>query len=191
MLEKKMNQLKLISNDVYKIEHLHEDTDLSNFYCKKGHGLEIYLKESAIRHEKIGLSRTYIIRSVENEMIVAYFTLRTGLITISRGFGKGFDTYTGIELANIAVNDGYREVKDEMPGLGKFIFYEFILPLVEEVSKYVGAMYLYIFALPENKLMEHYKTMGFQHASKKISKYIYNHIKPVYDRGCVFMYQRI
>ena len=54
--------------------------------------------------------------------IVAYFSLRTGLITISRGFMKGFDATTGIELANFAVNDNYKEVNDDIPKLGSLYF---------------------------------------------------------------------
>lgn len=65
------------------------------------------------------------------------------------------------------------------------------LPLVGEISKYIGAAYLYIFAIPENRLIAHYRTMGFSEGEKKTSRYVYRHVKPVYDKNCIFMFQKI
>ena len=179
------------NDDIFTIEHLSEDINLSEFIVSKGYGLEYYLKNQALPEEKEGISRTYIIRSTVTDELVAYFTLRSGLITVSRGFGKGFDTYTGIELANFAVNDNFNKANVDIPKLGSYVFAEFILPLVTEISKYVGAAYLYIFALPESKLMSHYETMGFSKTTEKMARYVYRHVKPYYDKGCKFMYQKL
>lgn len=178
-------------NDIFEIKHLTAEDDVSGFTInnEKGRGLQRYLQRFAIDDEISGVSRTYLIK--DSQEIVAYFTLRTGLVTISRGLFRGFDAITGIELANFAVNDAYREANDCIPKLGSYIFNEFILPLVKEISKYVGAQVLYIFALPENKLMAHYKTMGFTQLSGKVERYVYRHIKPAYDKNCKFMVQKI
>lgn len=177
-------------NELFSLRHIDETLDLRSFKVKKAPGLEFYLKSSALRDERAGIARTYVI--TDNEMIVAYFTLRSGLITVSRGLFKGFDTYTAIELANFAVNDNYKEANNnEIPKLGAYIFSTFIIPLVSEINKYLGAAYLYIFALPNDKLMSHYATMGFQKVDSKVERFIYRHVKPAYDRGCRFMYQKI
>lgn len=186
-----MMNLERFSDGYFTIEHVSKKADLSAFKCKKGYGLEYYLKNSALNDENIKMSRTYLIRTSNTKELVAYFTLRTGLITVSRGLLKGFDTYTGIELANFAVNDLYKEANDAIPKLGSYLFKQFILPLVEEISNYIGAAYLYIFALPEYKLISHYKTMGFMEGEKKASRYVYRHVKPVYDKNCIFMYQKL
>lgn len=186
-----MMNINDFSDGYFTIEHLSVNTDLSNFRCKKGYGLEYYLKHNAIPDEKIKMSRTYLVRTSDTKELVAYFTLRTGLITVSRGVLKGFDTYTGIELANFAVNDMYKEANEAIPKLGSYLFNQFILPLVGEISEYVGAAYLYIFALPENKLIAHYRTMGFREGEKKASRYVYSHVKPAYDKDCIFMFQKI
>ncbi len=180
-----------LEDKYFKVEHLTNNDDLSGFQLSKGKGLEIYLKESALFEEENNISRTYLVKYKRTGIIAAYFTLRTGLITISRGFLKGFDTYTGIELANFAVNDNYNENIEDIPKLGAYIFDSFIIPLVEEISKYVGAYVLYIFALPKDKLMAHYKTMGFTLTNERVERYIYRHVKPYYDKGCRFMFQRI
>lgn len=180
-------------NDIYKICHLSEDDDLSSFVIKnkKGHGLQLYLQYAAKRDERLGIARTYLIKTLDTNEIVAYFTLRTGLVTISRGLLKGFDAITGIELANFAVNDSYREANECIPKLGAYIFSQFIYPLVKEISKYVGASLLYIFAIPENKLMAHYETMGFARTSEKMERFVYRHVKPAYDKSCIFMVREI
>lgn len=190
-----MIKLEDLSNDVFSISHLSElDVDeISNFTVNnpKGKGLEDYIKHYALQDEVLGYARTYLIRDASSNYIVAYFTLRTGLVTVSRGLFKGFDTVTGIELANFAVNDEYRDYCDVIPQIGSFIFNEFILPLVKKISMYVGAHLLYIYALPHYKLMEHYRTMGFNTTSYKAELFVYRHVKPAYDKSCRFMFQKI
>lgn len=190
-----MITLEDLNTRLYNICHISaakpEELKAFKVNKKEGRGLQVYIQKVAIEDEEQGIARTYLIRDNVSEEIVAYFTLRTGLITVSRGAFRGFDAYTGIELANFAVNDAYREVNDVIPKLGSYIFINFIYPLVQEVSKYVGAKFLYIYALPQNKLMEHYKTMGFQMATIMMEKFVYRHVKPAYDRGCRFMYQVI
>ena len=104
---------------------------------------------------------------------------------------KGFDATTGIELANFAVNDNYKEVNDDIPKLGAYIFWKFILPLVQHIQCYVGAKLLYIYALPYEKLLAHYSTMGFTRTDQKMERFVYRHVKPNYDKDCIFMYQII
>lgn len=186
-----MIDIKSLNDDFFEIKHLTDDIDVTNFSCKKGPGLENYLIHFAKTEEMENISRTYLICDNSTKMIVGYFSLRTGLITVSRGFRKGFDAITGIELANFAVNDNYQEVQDNIPKLGSYIFANFILPLVQEISNYVGAHYLYIYALPNNRLLEHYKTMGFCRSSIKMERFVYRHVKPSYDKNCIFMFQRI
>ncbi|MBR3600815.1 MAG: hypothetical protein IKL49_00590 [Lachnospiraceae bacterium] len=186
-----MMGLDRFSDGYYELIHLTEDVDLSGFASKKGYGLEVYLKKYALDDEELKMARTYLVLDASTKQIAAYFTLRTGLITVSRGLFKGFDAYTGIELANFAVNDSYREVHEVIPRFGSYVFSQFVFPLVLEITKYVGAAYLYIFALPDDRLMAHYETMGFEHTSEKMKRFIYRHVKPVYDEGCTFMWQKL
>lgn len=188
-----MMSLETLNNnsEFFKIAHISEEYDISSFSCKKGPGLEQYLKSFALDDERCYTSRTYLIISKISNEVVAYFSLRTGLITISRGWFHGFDAYPGIELANFAVNDNYKEREDAIKHFGVYVFTVFILPLVQDISKYVGSTFLFIYALPEDKLLNHYSTMGFSRMSARMSKFIYRHVKPNYDRGCIFMYQNI
>lgn len=186
-----MIKLESLTDDYFEVVHLTKEEDVSGFSSPKGYGLELYLKKYALRDEETNMSRTYLVKDIRTKQLVAYFTLRTGLITVSRGLFKGFDAYTGIELANFAVNDSYRKANNMIPHLGSYVFYQFILPLTMKIAEYVGSAYLYIFALPDNKLMAHYETMGFAHTTEKMRRFIYSHVKPAYDRDCIFMWQKL
>lgn len=45
--------------------------------------------------------------------------------------------------------------------------------------------------LPNERLIKHYKTLGFTRLSPEDEKYVHAHIKPKYDRKCIFMYQTL
>ena len=189
-----MFELTSYDTTLYKIVHLSQEDlpEIVKFVVKnpKGYGLQDYLLNHAVSEENVGLARTYLVKDKVDDSIVAYFSLRTGLVTKRRGLFN-FDAITGIELANFAINDAYRDAHDVMPELGRYIFDSFIYPLVCDISDYVGASILYIFSLPEKKLMLHYGKMGFQRLPSKIERFIHRRIKPSYDRGCIFMAQRI
>lgn len=51
------------------------------------------------------------------------------------------------------------------------------------------ADYKNIYALPEERLMNHYKKMGFSRLPEAQEKFVQNHVKPKYDEDCIFMYQ--
>jgi hypothetical protein len=59
------------------------------------------------------------------------------------------------------------------------------------MSVYIGVNALYIYALPEEKLIDHYQTMGFERLLERQEKFVQRHVKPEYDEGCIFMYQTI
>lgn len=189
-----MIKLESYNTALYEIVHISPEykNAISSFIVKnpKGYGLQKYLREWALNDEEEGSARTYLIKDKEDGSVVAYFSLRTGLMTQRNGLFH-FDTITGIELANFAVNDAYRDAHDVMPALGCYVFDSFVYPLVCDISSYVGAAILYIFSLPEKKLMEHYGKMGFQRLPSKMERFIHRRVKPAYDRGCIFMAQRI
>ena len=92
-------------------------------------------------------------------------------------------------MSNFAVNSAYRTQHPELSEIGKTTFREFVIPLVRFIRTFVGAKALYIYALPEDKLINHYKEMGFTRLTEEQERYVYTHVKPKYDDGCIFMYQ--
>lgn len=150
-------------------------------------GLEEFLKFAAIEDEENNDNRTYLVKDNETKELVAYFSLRTGLVTI--GEEKDFITIPSIELANFAINGAYRENHPESKYLGTAIFRDFVLPIVKYISDFIAVKILYIYALPEEDLIKHYETFGFKRLSTENEEFVHSHIKPNYDEKCIFMYQ--
>ena len=179
----------------YSVEHILEVPDykrlIANFTVgNDAAGLEAYLKYAAIGDEKANLARTYLVLDKASGELACYFSLRNGLITIQVD-GDDFDSLPAIELSNFATNDTYRRKHTDVQSIGRYTFENFILPIARCMSKYVGANSLYIYALPNDRLIEHYGTMGFSLLPEEQEKFVQSHVKPKYDAGCRFMYQTL
>ncbi|MBR1715652.1 MAG: hypothetical protein IJ717_12010 [Treponema sp.] len=183
----------LFADEDFIVEHLFdspENADLIQSFSvgNAAMGLEIFLKEAAEREESEKQTRTYLIKDRFTGELVCYFSMRTGLVTLQVD-GDAFDSLSAIELSNFAMNQVYKANHPNAKRLGSYFFKRFILPLAQFVSEYVGVSTLYIYALPEERLMNHYKKMGFSRLPEEQEKFVQNHVKPKYDEGCIFMYQ--
>ena len=178
--------------------------DVMNFTVDRseGEGLVSYLQRRAFSDELCGLMRTYIVRDQETREIAGYFSLKAGLISFNERkqsfydektgeerIETTFDTLPGVELANFAVNSSYVEKYEGIKGIGKIIFNEFVLPVVRKTAEDVGVAILYIFALPHDALIQHYRECyGFERLGEPHEELLHKRMKPLYDRSCVFMY---
>lgn len=191
-----MKKTELIfSSQTFDLEHIDESSEnislLDAFVVgMNAEGLELYLKEYAMDDETNNLSRTYLVKDRSTGEVSAYFSLRNGLIT-QQVTSESFDSIPAIELSNFAVNAAYKRNHPEIGKLGAYVFKTFVLPIVKYVSEYSGVNSLYIYALPEPKLIDHYIKMGFHRLSVEDEQFIYEHVKPQYDEGCIFMFQII
>lgn len=152
--------------------------------------LEVFLKEHASIEEKYNKNRTYLVKDLITQEIACYFSLRNGLFTIPNE-SSSFSTIPAVELSNFAINGKYKEKHPAIHKIGTTIFNEFILPIVKGIQKQSGVQALYIYALPNDKLIEHYASLGFMRFSPEEEDFIHNHVKPLYDKGCVFMCQGV
>ena len=146
----------------------------------------------ALEDEAENLSKTYLIVDDVTNELAGYFSIKTGFVAINHGrfFRRNeFDAIPGIELANFATNDAYRQAHPNYKNVGHMIFVDYILPKVYEVQKLVGVKILYLFALPRESLIERYTLYGFSKLSVFQQRNMHRRFKPSYDRGCIFMYQ--
>lgn len=100
-----------------------------------------------------------------------------------------FDTIPSVEMSNFAVNALYRANHPDIKRIGEIIFRSFVLPIVKHIQNFVAVKALYIYALPEEKLISHYKSLGFSRLSEEEEAFVHAHVKPKYDDDCIFMYQ--
>ena len=184
-----------IENEIFYIEHLSDSIEdvrlVSDFKALNGaKGLENYLKYQAFDDEKSRNARTYLVKDKLTDELAGYFSLRSGLIAI-QAYRESFDTIPAVELSNLAINGEYREKHKDKKHLSYVFLQSFILPLAQVMSRYIGTSSIYIYALPDEKLIEHYTKLGFTRLPKKQEKFVQNHVKPKYDEGCVFMFQNL
>lgn len=198
---------KVIDNGVFYCEHISDKDlrDIGNFtvrHPEMAFGLERYLKEDALIDEAEGLMRTYLVRDSVSDELVGYFSIKAGMFSINEReelvddetseIRVVFDTLPGIEIANFAVNAEYLKNQFEMRGIGLMIFLDFIRPIASQIGEMLGVRYLYIFALPEDGLIDRYqKSYHFERLSPKEEDELHKRVKPYYDDKCMFMYQRL
>lgn len=187
-------QLTVDSGD-FVVEHLVDSDEnrilLEQFAVGKGaDGLEEYLKSCALDDEISGESRTYLVKDSVSRALACYFSLRTCLVPLALD-DETFVTMPAIELSNFAVNEQYRRAQENTRKIGAYVFLEFILPIVKHVAGIVGAKWLSVYSLPEAGLMKYYESLGFRSLAPDDEAFVYSHVKPKYDDGCIFMYQCI
>ena len=190
-----MMDLQSFATDDFILEHLTDSREhrqlLESFsVANKATGLELYLKRRAMRDEARNECRTYLVKDVVSGELACYFSLRTGLITVSAGDG-GFDTVPAAELSNFAVNASYSAAQRNERKIGAYVFIKFILPVVKGIAEWIGMQCLYVYALPAGKLISYYERLGFRRMSDEDARFVYSHVKPRYDQGCVFMYMYV
>ena len=177
------------------IEHLNDSVEnrrLQSAFSagKNATGRERYVKAQAIRDEQSNESRTYLVKDALTGDLACYFSLRTCLVPVAITKSL-FATIPAIELSNFAVNENYRRSQKAVKKIGVFVFLNFIIPIVRHVSSFVGAKWLCIYALPISKLLEYYEKLGFARLDEEREAFVYSHVKPKYDKDCIFMYQSI
>ena len=198
----------ILRTDLFNCSHLgmttDDEQDIMHFVIRReeGAGLLDYIQHHAFPEEDAGMMRTYLVRDNRSGELVAYFSLKAGLISLnereieyldSETGDKAkrivFDTLPGVELANFAVNDGYMDNHKNLKGVGTVVFNQFVLPLVRRSAEDIGIKILYIFALPREKLIARYKEdYGFSRLTDVYEDELHKRLKPFYDDTCIFMY---
>ena len=192
------------------IQNFTVDREIKNrlIYEKTGKiiGLEQYLKQCAWSDDENNLVRVYLIKTYFSKEVIAYFALKTGLLSIDsdeRDTAREFnakqqgiklvpDTISSIEISHFAVNDDYRKRHNNVKGLGQYIYPTFIYPIIRKISNLTGFKVIYLYAADNSekdkkKLVSYYKDVfGFVDASNDTNRFI--PVTSYYDDECVFMY---
>ena len=101
-------EFQIFDTEDFYIEHLTDTLEnleqISKFSAlNEAFGLENYLRNQALQDETAFSSRTYLLKDKITKELAAYFSLRSGLITV-QAFHEAFDTIPALELANFAIN---------------------------------------------------------------------------------------
>lgn len=191
---------KLSENSPYLCRHI-SDVDKSLIdgfkvkYYENADSLETYIKEYALEEESIGFMRTYLVIDKVTFELVGYFSLKAGMFTKEKDPEEkvyGFDTIPGVELSFFAINMLYELNHKESEKYGLTIFRDFIIPLARYALQIIGVGVLYVFSLPNAKLIEHYENnYKFNRLDITDETALYQRMKPNDSESCIFMYQRL
>lgn len=208
----------------FKCEKLTDDINnkalIKEFKNTRNENLEVYLKNKAWGNEKEGSIVHYLVKNSQNE-IVLYFSLKCGVVfgafknnkQINDKDKKEFikkskndnsivrvpKTISGIELCHFCKNEKLsKKLKDQNKGnreIGTYIFFEFIVPIVKEVSNKIGCKILYLFAADDTEdctLINYYEqSLYFRRLTKSYKSESYVPAMSYYEDGCEFMYIKI
>lgn len=101
-------------------------------------------------------------------------------------------TLAGVELVHFCVHspaaEKWKAMGMEPQGIGRTMFWNFVVPVIQQVRELVGCEYVYLFAADEKKsghLVGYYKSMGFEIREDLCVS------KPEYDFCCYFMCQKV
>ena len=185
-------------NEAFYCEHLLEsdvnEVLIQSFTVKNPAGANLagYLKRMAAQSETTNDNRTYLVKDKSSNEIAGYFALRNGLFTLHDPIRSDqMFTVPAVELSNFAVNETYRQGHPDVKRIGRAILYDFIIPIAKYIQTFTAVQALYIYALPEDRLLEHYESLGFVRLTKDEEKFVHQHVKPAYDQSCIFMFQML
>ena len=141
---------------------------LGNFVCGADDPLDRFLSDNAIEYDCQKMGNTYLI--VEGDEILAFYTIRVNGIQIQteKDGCNEFEVLPMLEIARFAVNHDYQG-----HGLGKYVFYEKVLPKAIQISKIAAVQGIMAFVEPHNKrAITFYERVGFCPADSSVQKSI-------------------
>ena len=190
-----------LKNPLFYCEHLkvtedskREIVETFSINRENAKSIEEYIKKQSFVDEQEGHARTFLVRDCLTNEIACFFSLKAGFVSADEAItskGKKFNSIPGIELAEFAVNDKYREKHSEIQHIGTIVFSSFIYKLALQISKCLGAFFLYIFALNQPTLIDYYISLNFRNLSEEEKTNTAHFFTPRYNKNCVFMCQRL
>ena len=151
--------------------------------------LEAYLKKYARKHTENKVNKIYLVRSVKTKQLAAWFGLKAATLP----YNDVDDSFLipAIELTHFAVDERFKkaDASSDKMRTGEFIFWNYILPIVKNVSAQVACKAMFVFAIDTPKLIKYYKeTLRFKEISDTDEKQFFEYAAPDYDEGCRFLY---
>lgn len=179
--------------------YLEEISSVTNSYELKSFRIQYneeqllkYLVKFARKHTEQSLNKIYLVRNSKTKTIVAWFGLKSATLPFN---DKGnLFLIPAIEMTHFAVDERFKSPENEKRPIktGEFIFWNYILPIVQNVSEAVGCKNLFLFSINTPKLINYYKTkLGFKEFLNLDDKDFFDYAISDYDSDCKFLYMPI
>ncbi len=151
--------------------------------------LETYLKKLARKHTESQINKIYLVRSTKTQQLAAWFGLKAATLPYN-DIGDSF-LIPAIELTHFAVDERFKKADSTSDTMrtGEFIYWNYIIPIVKDVSEKVACKALFVFAIETPKLIKYYKdVLMFKEITNTNEKQFFEYAAPDYDEGCRFLY---
>ena len=151
--------------------------------------LSKYLIKQAKNHNAEGLNKIYLVRNKKSGTIVAWFGLKSATLPYNDK-DQSF-LIPAIELTHFAVDARFKiNISEKNTAkTGEYIFWNFIIPIVQNVANLIACKTLFLFAINTPKLIKYYKTiLGFKEIQDIDDKVFFEYAVPDYDSECKFLY---
>lgn len=149
---------------------------VGDFCCGADNPLNTFLSDDAFDYSEEKQGHTYILTDNEKTCILAFYTIKANAI-------HTFDVYTNeymalpvVEIARIAVDFDFQG-----NGLGKVLFYDYIIPKIKEVGKIIAIYGIIVFVESDNEQgIRFYNSLGFKRANDETQ----NAVGDSYNEKC-------
>lgn len=122
--------------------------------------LDIFLSDFSFEYDEKGYGKTYILKAENSNTILSFYTIKANGIQTYDSVSREYNSMPVIEIARIAVDYSLQG-----EGLGKKMFYDYILPKVQEVKEIIAVSAIIVFVEPNNKKgIRFYESLGFAKA---------------------------
>lgn len=140
---------------------------VGDFCCGADSPLDTFLSSQAFKYDEQRYGITYVVTESEEACeILGFYTLKTSGIQIQEE--NEYNSIPVIEIARIAMH-----YKMQGIGLGKYIFYTYILPKIKDVADKVAVKAIIAFVEPDDEqAIGFYTSIGFQKASDIVQREI-------------------
>jgi hypothetical protein len=174
----------MLSNMPMPIEEIKKKLD--DFRCRKDKDIENFLRFEAIKYERTGKARTYLITDDANGVLIGYFTLSINSITFDKGIDSKVKKILDYEadrkqfkymkkpfvpailLALFGKDDNkFKEYLLQVEEIGvkrlSDIVFPAIFKIARQVSNVIGGQVIYLDCEKDKKLIKFYENFNFTH----------------------------
>ena len=141
---------------------------VGDFRCGADDPLDSFLTDYSFEYDESRLGNTYLIFPENPTVILGFYTLKTSAIQTFSSDTKEYTALPMIEIARLAVHYEFQH-----SGIGRKIFYDYILPKVYTIAELSAVYGIIVFVDPYNENAIHYYiSLGFERASDVVQSTI-------------------
>lgn len=141
---------------------------VGDFCCGADDPLDVFLSDNSFDYDEHKLGNTYLLFETNSNTLLAFYTIKANGIQIYDTETNEYNAIPVIEIARIAVHHEFQN-----SGIGKMLFYDYILPKIKDVSEKIAVSAIMVFVESHNETgINFYKSIGFKKPDENVQKYI-------------------